>query len=183
MQGFSSSTSQESGDELLAFLYHEVRAIARRHLADERPNHTLSATALVNELYLKLSGSQQNFQAKPEFITAASRMMRQILVDYARGRNALKRGSGNIAALAEIRFDIAGGESLNIEDLDEALTSLAQTGHRQARVVELRFFGGLTIEETATALGISPKTVKRDWIMARSWLKSHLESARTHDPV
>jgi RNA polymerase sigma-70 factor (ECF subfamily) len=163
------------GGEFLTFLYHEVRAIARQQLARERPNHTLNTTALVNELYLRLAQSGHCFSSEQEFVPAAAHMIRQILVDYARARKRLKRGGGqNPAALDEIYVEISAGEPVDLESLDEALTRLAEIGERQARVVELRFFAGLSVEETGAALQISPKTVKRDWAMARAWLRARL---------
>jgi RNA polymerase sigma factor (TIGR02999 family) len=165
----------DSGSQFISLLYHEVRAVARLQLARERPDHTLSATALVNELYLRLARSDQRFADGRDFIPAASGIMRRILVDYARSRNREKRGGGKPdLRLDAIYFDIPAGSPVDIELLDEALTSLAAISERQARVVELRFFGGLDVEETATALGVSSKTVKRDWAMARAWLRSRL---------
>lgn len=167
------------GDEYLAFMYHEVRALARSKLSKERPGHTLSATDLVNDLYLKLAKADQYFPTREGFIAAASRMIRNILVDYARGRNAAKRRRGYAAANQEIRLEFSDGQFLGVEALDQALVALAEGSERQARVVELRFFGGLTIEETAAALDVSPKTVKRDWVVARAWLKSWLDGERS----
>jgi RNA polymerase sigma-70 factor (ECF subfamily) len=164
-----------SGNQYLTFLYHEVRAIARQHLSRERPNHTLNTTALVNELYLRLARGDQRFATDKEFVPAAAKMIREILVDYARGRNRLKRGGGQApATLDELYVDVGTGQAVEIEALDEALTRLAEIGERQARVVELRFFGGLSVEESAAALQVSPKTIKRDWAMARAWLRSWL---------
>lgn len=164
----------QPGDEFLAFLYHEVRVIARSQLSKERPRHTLSATGLVNELYLRLARAGQRFPQKEDFIATASRMMRNILVDYARGRNAAKR-NGQTIVLEEIRFELSDRKFVGVEALDQALAHLATFGERQARVVELRFFGGLTIDETAAALEVSAKTVKRDWVVALAWLKSWLD--------
>ena len=167
--------TNESGDQMLKFLYHEVRAVARQQIAHERPDHTLSATALVNELYLRLARSDQRFAESRQFIPAAACMMRQILVDYARGRKRQKRGSGQKPiSLDAICVEIAAGEPVHVDVLDEALTCLVKIDERQARVVELRFFGGLNVQEIAAALNISPKTVTRDWAMARAWLRSWL---------
>jgi len=164
-----------SGDQYLTFLYHEVRAIARQHLSHERPNHTLNTTALVNELYLRLARSDHRFASDKEFVPAAAKMIREILVDYARGHNRLKRGGGQAPAnLDDLFVDVGTGQPVELQALDEALTRLAEIGERQARVVELRFFGGLSVEETAAALHVSPKTVKRDWAMSRAWLRSWL---------
>lgn len=163
------------GRQFVSFLYHEVRAIARRQLARERPNHTLSATALVHELYLRLERSGRSFASDEEFVPAAAHMIREILVDYARARKRWKRGRGNTPVdLNDIYVDLSPGERVDIESLHEAIEKLSEIGERQAQVVQLRFFGGLSVEESAAVLHISPKTVKRDWVMARSWLRSRL---------
>jgi RNA polymerase sigma factor (TIGR02999 family) len=165
------------GEQLLLFLYHETRALARRHMAGERPNHTLTTTALVNELYLRLAGKGQRFATEGEFIRAASRIMRNILVDYARTRNRAKRGGEQeTLPLSEVCFDVADGRSMGLEALDEALTCLARTSERLALVVEMRFFGGLSAEEIAAELKVSSRTVKRDWVVARSWLREWLDA-------
>lgn len=170
-----SPAAATSGDQLLIFLYHEVRAIARQQLARERPDHTLNATALVNELYLRLAASDRRFAADQEFLPVVSRMMRRIMVDYARSRNRLKRGGGQRAdSIDAMYIELPGAEAVEVETLDDALTALAEIGPRQAQVVELRFFGGLSVDETAAALSISTKTVCRDWSMARAWLRSNL---------
>lgn len=164
---------RQHGDQLVSFLYSEVKALARRHLAHERAGHTLTATALVNELYLKMAPNSRRFPTEAEFIMTASRAIRNILVDHARGRRRLKR-SGETVSIEDLRFEIADDASIEVETLDEALKELAEVAERQARVVQLRFFGALSIEETAAALSVSPKTVKRDWVTARAWLKSWL---------
>jgi RNA polymerase sigma factor (TIGR02999 family) len=167
------------GRQLVEFLYREIHAIARLQLTHERPNHTLTATALVNELYLRLERSGHRFSSDKDFIPAAARMIRQILVDYARSRKCLKRGAGNIPVnLDEVSAQILPEQRVDLEALDEALNQLAEIGERQAQVVELRFFAGLGVEECAAALGVSQKTVKRDWVMARTWLRSRLREDR-----
>jgi RNA polymerase sigma-70 factor (ECF subfamily) len=163
-----------TGDQMLAFLYHEVRAVARQQLSHERPEHTLSATALVNELYLRLARSDQRFAEGRQFIPAAACMMRQILVDYARRRKRDKRGGGKTLSLDAIRVEISAGEPMEIDALDQALEELAKIDERQARVVELRFFGGLNANDTAAALGVASKTVSRDWAVAKQWLRAWL---------
>lgn len=168
-----------AGDQLLLFLYHEIRAVARRHLAGERPGHTLSPTALINELYLRLASGGQSFPSEAAFLSAASNMMRNLLVDHARSRRAAKRGGDRQRIdLDQIRFEVTEGHSLNAEAMDEALTALATIGERQARVVELRFFGGLSGDEIAAELCISAKTVKRDWALAREWLRTWIGEHR-----
>jgi RNA polymerase sigma-70 factor (ECF subfamily) len=163
-------------DRIFALLYHEIRAVARRHVAWERPGHTLNATALVHELYVRLAGSDKGFTSESEFISTASLMMRRMLVDYARSRNREKRGGGKeTIRLEDLYFDVAENQPIGVEDLDEALTCLAEISERQARIVELRFFGGLNVEQTAAELQISSKTVKRDWATAKTWLRKWLD--------
>lgn len=161
--------------ELMAFLYHEIRVLARHRLSSERPNHTLNTTALTHEVYLRLAQKGQRFQSEGEFIAVAAKTMRHILVDYARGRYRQKRGgSDEKLQLSTLTFEICDDRSVGIEALDEALDQLARIDVRQARVVEMRFFGGLNMEEIAYQLGVSSKTVIRDWATARLWLKTDL---------
>ena len=163
-------------DRLLPFVYQELRRIADRALGRERPGHTLQATALVHEAYLRLVDQHSpQFQNRTHFFAIASQMVRRILVDHARRRASVKRGAGEAAVLLDMDMDVAADAPP--EDalvLDEALTRLATLDPQQARIVELRFFGGLTVDETADVLGISPRTVKRDWSMARAWLRREL---------
>lgn len=170
---------------LLPLVYDELRRIAARYVAGERRGHTLQATALVNEAFLQLSAEKtRQFQNRAHFVAIAALSMRQILVQRARARNAAKRGGGgervtlNDDALvhAQPAFAAADGPAaLDLVALDDALTRLALLDPEQARIVELRYFGGLTVEETAQAVGVSPATVKRQWTMARAWLKLQLE--------
>ncbi|MDE3197297.1 MAG: sigma-70 family RNA polymerase sigma factor [Acidobacteriota bacterium] len=161
--------------EHLVFLYNELRVMARHYLYGERSDHTLSPTALVNEVYLRVAQGDREFRTEGDFLAAASRMMRHILVDYARSHNAVKRGGGerNLRASA-IGFDVGQEQLLDVERLDESLKRLAQMDARQASVVEMRFFGGLTYEEIGEQLGISAKTAKRDWATARAWLEAEM---------
>ena len=157
-------------DRLVAVLYPELRALADRQLRGERANHTLQPTALVNEAYLRLSGLERmDFQDRSHFVRMAARVMREVLVDHARRRQADKRDGGHRVTLTGL--DVAE-EAGNVDALalDGALTRLEQIDPDKARVVELRYFGGLTIEETAEAMGSSPATVKRHWQSARAWL-------------
>jgi len=166
-----------TGRELLVLLYHEIRILARQRLSGERPNHTLNTTALVNELYLRVAHSGRQFHSQGEFAAVASKIMRHILVDHARAHNRHKRGGSEEALqLSTLKFDICEGYTVGVEELDEALTALARIDERQARVVEMRFFGGLSVQEIAGELGVSSKTVNRDWATARSWLKATLRS-------
>ncbi len=162
-------------DVCFAQLYNELRAIAQRQLRNERGGHTLQATSLVNEAWLRLSSSEgSEWSGHSEFMGAAANVMRRILVDYARARGRLKRGgeSGPIM-LAEWHAALPGN-TIDILAVDEALVRLEQLYPRQARIVVLRFFAGLTVPEVAALLGLSKETVKRDWAMARAWLSLRL---------
>ena len=164
-----------SGD-LFAFLYHELRAVARRQLNRERRDHTLSSVALVHEVYLRVEKIERCWRDEAHFVAIAARMMRHILVDYARASDCEKRGGGD-PHLHLADFLHSGTQPLTIDllQLDAALKDLARLGERLSQVVELRFFAGLSIEQTAAVLGTSTKTVKRDWAIARSWLRDRLD--------
>jgi RNA polymerase sigma factor (TIGR02999 family) len=166
-------------DDLLPLVYDELRRMARRHLARERRQRTLSTTGLVHEAYLKLvDQTQPPVRSRTYFFAAAARAMRQILVDAARRRGRRKRGGGQ-AALSLEGFEVAVDDfAAQLTDLDEALGRLAALFPRHARVVECRFFGGLSVEETAEALELAPRTVKRDWSLARAWLYRELKPRR-----
>jgi RNA polymerase sigma factor (TIGR02999 family) len=162
-------------DRLVPIVYEELRRQAQRYLRRETPGHTLQTTALVHEAYLRLVDQRQaRWQNRAQFFGVAAQLMRRILVDHARQRQAAKRGGSAI----QVPLDegaVAGPESdVDLVALDDALTRLAALDPQQARVVELRYFTGLGIEEAAEALGISPATVKREWAMARAWLKREL---------
>lgn len=162
-------------DQLVPLIYDELRAMAHRQLAREHGDRTLHTTALVHEAYLKLVDDAQVTQlGRAYFFAASARAMRQVLVDHARRRDAQKRGAG----VRMVTFDDeeAAVDSFAIEvlDLDRALHGLAELNPRHAQVVECRFFGGLSVEETAVALGVSPRTVKYDWSLARAWLYARL---------
>jgi RNA polymerase sigma factor (TIGR02999 family) len=159
-----------AGDALMDAVYGELRKMARGYLRRERAGHSLPPTALVHEAYLKLVDQQGvQWQSRAHFFGIAARVMRRILVDHARGRASAKRGSGATLALldGDARVDPPG---IDILALDVALEKLAGIDPRQSRLVELRFFGGLTVEEAAAVLEIAPITVKRDWALARTWL-------------
>ena len=164
-------------------MYDELRRIAARYVGRERAGQTLQATALVNEAFLQLSAERtRQFQNRAHFVAIAALSMRQILVQRARARNAAKRGGGAERVTFDERAMRApaaadAGDATDLVALDDALSRLAEFDPEQARIVELRYFGGLTIEETAEATGVSPATVKRQWAMARAWLKLQLESA------
>ena len=164
--------------QLVPLVHEELRRIARKCMAGERTGHTLQATALVNEAFLRLDGVKEvNWQNRGHFLAMAARLMRRILVDHARARQYLKRGGGAV----RIEFDEMSVAAIEpgpqIVALDEALTALAQRDERQGRIVELRFFGGLTVEETAAVLEISPETVMRDWKLAKAWLFGEMAGA------
>jgi RNA polymerase sigma-70 factor, ECF subfamily len=162
--------NREVLDELLPLVYGELRRLAHSYLKSERQDHTLQTTALVHEAYLKLIDQHSvNFQNRAQFFALSATAMRRILLDNARRHTAEKRGSGDKISLEEIG-EISLKANENLIELDLALQELEQFDPKQAKIIELRYFGGLTIEETAEVLKISPATVKREWIMARAWL-------------
>jgi RNA polymerase sigma factor (TIGR02999 family) len=183
-----SNLSNDSNDSnvksLLPLVYDELRRIAGRYISRERPGQTLQATALVNEAFVRLSAERPRaFQNRTHFLAIAALSMRQILVQRARARHAAKRGGVrqrvtlNDENLAHGRGEEA--DDLDLLALDAALTDLAELDPDLARLVELRYFGGLTVEETADALGVSPATVKRQWTTARAWLKRAIDGSAT----
>lgn len=166
-------------DHVLRALYQELHGIAARHMRGERPGHTLQPTALVHEAFLRLVGGDASFDDRAHFLRTASRVMRRVLVDHARARDAAKRGSGLRVTLDEAiaaRVGGAGDDERVVEllALDDALERLAAAEPRWAQVVELRVFGGLEVTEVARALGVSTPTVKRDWAFAKAWLAREL---------
>ncbi len=167
-----SEGNQEVLDKLMPLVYDELRRQASRYLRRERANHTLQTTALIHEAYLKLIDQNQvEWQNRTHFFAIAAQAMRRILVDYARERNREKRGgAAENLPLEEAAFVVSEEKSVDLVALDEALTRLAEFDERQARVVELRYFSGLSIDETADILGVSNVTVRRDWNMAKAWL-------------
>jgi RNA polymerase sigma-70 factor (ECF subfamily) len=170
-------------DRLLPVVYDELRRLAARHLSAERAGHTLQPTALAHEAYLKLVGQRESrWQNRAHFLGVAARVMRRILVDYARQRKAEKRGGGEAPVSLDTSTMIEERPQLAFDDLDHALNDLARLSERQAHVVELRYFGGLTLEETGEVLGISVVTVKRDWAVARAWLYRELTGSEPRNP-
>ncbi len=162
-------------DALVPEVYDELRAIAHRHLAADRPGHTLSTTALVHEAYVRLADADQvGERGRAYFFAAAARAMRRVLVDYARRRGRLKRGGGAVPLTLEEAVVADSARRIDVLDLDQALMDLGDLASRPASVVECRFFGGLTVEDTALALGVTARTVKRDWAFARAWLYDRL---------
>ena len=159
-----------AGDALMEAVYGELRKMARGYLRHERAGHSLPPTALVHEAYLKLVDQQRvHWQNRAHFFAIAARVMRRILVDHARGRASAKRGGATTFTLLDVDAKVSP-PGIDILALDVALEKLAGIDPRQSRLVELRFFGGLTVDEAAAALSIAPITVKRDWAMARTWL-------------
>jgi RNA polymerase sigma-70 factor, ECF subfamily len=173
--------AMKSGDpsaagRLLPLVYAELHRLAASYMRRERQDHTLQPTALINEAYLRLAGGDVNWQSREHFIGVAAHVMRRVLVDYARAHKAKMRG-GELR-----RVDLDEGLAISVErteemlTLDEALNRLTEVNPRQATVVELRYFGGLSIEQIAAALAISPRSVKRDWALARIWLFNKLRT-------
>ena len=163
-------------EQLVPIVYEELRRLAHHHMRGERAGHTLQTTALVNEVYLRLAGIDGlRWRDRAHFFAMAATLMRRVLVDYARLRGRDKRGAG-IAVVSLDENAVATQPAVDIVKLDEALAQLATVDPQQSRVVELRFFAGLSVEETAAALGISPATVKRDWATAKLWLYNELKT-------
>jgi RNA polymerase sigma-70 factor, ECF subfamily len=171
---------EEARNTLVETVYGELRAIAARHMSRERGEHTLQATALVNEAYLKLSKMKEaNWQDRAHFFAVAARVMRQILVDHARQRLAGKRGGGALVLPLNEALAFAPEEPGKMIEVDEALTRLAEEDELVGKVVELRFFGGLSVEETALVLRVPKRTVEREWTFGRAWLRTELGAPAT----
>jgi len=166
---------QQARDELIQHIYDELRRIAGGYLRRERPDHTLQPTALVNETYLRLiDQSRVNWQNRAHFFGAAARLMRQVLINHAEARRAAKRGGeAERVSLSDVdHFSV--GQDVDLLALNEALRNLERIDPQQGQIVELRYFSGLTIEEIAEVIGVSPATVKREWSTARAWLRREL---------
>jgi RNA polymerase sigma-70 factor (ECF subfamily) len=162
-------------EALLPLVYRELHRLAHRYLGQERGGHTLQTTALVHEAYLRLVEQQEmQWQNRAHFFAVAARMMRHILVDYARARRFAKRGGGALQVSFEEALVVSDERAADVVALDEALCALAEFDERKSRMVELRFFGGLSIEETAEILKVSPGTVMRDWTLAKAWLQREI---------
>ena len=171
--------NEQALDRLAPLVYDELRRLARCHMRGERPGHTLQPTALANEAYLRLIDAQQiQWHDRAHFFAMASRLMRRVLVDHARAHRADKRGGHDVRVSLDRALGLAArGDSLDLVALDDALDTLAKLDERKSEVVELRFFGGLNVEETATVLKVSSDTVTRDWNFAKSWLRRELRGA------
>lgn len=169
-----------AGDELTRLVYGNLRRLASSYMRSERPGHTLSPTSLVHEAYLRLACADLTIQDRAHFLAMAAREMRRVLVDHARSRSREKRGNGS---LEQVTLDpshwIAGSEAVDMLILQSALERLAKMDDRKSRLVDLMCFGGLTTDESALVLGVSPATVRRDWTLARAWLQHELRPTST----
>jgi RNA polymerase sigma factor (TIGR02999 family) len=177
-----SEGDQGALDQLMPMVYEELHRLAKSYMARERPGHTLQATALVNEAYLRLAHSEhEDWRGRAHFFAVSARVMRRILVDWARSRRTQKRGSDVPALELEESLAIVQGKSGNdLIAIDDALQTLAAFDSRKSQIVEMRFFGGLSVQETAEVLTVSEETVRRDWNMAKSWLRRELSLEASH---
>lgn len=172
----------DAREQLIPLVYDELRRVARGALRRQGPSHTLGSTALVHEAYMRLVGrSSVRFESRAHFFGIASHLMRQILVDHARRSRAVKRGGENVALVLDDEIALPDRRELSLTALDDALTALANLDERQANIVEMRFFGGLSIDETSHVLGISPATVKREWATARTWLYDAMTNSSVNE--
>jgi RNA polymerase sigma-70 factor (ECF subfamily) len=165
----------KAAEDLLPLVYAELHRLAKSYMRRERPDHTLQATALINEAYLRLAQEDTNWNSREHFIGVAANAMRRVLVDYARAHNAEQRGGAMKRVELQDDLAISAGKLDEVAVLDEALKRLEDLNPRQAKVVELRYFGGLSIEQIASLLAVSPRSVKRDWSLARIWLFRELK--------
>jgi len=173
---------EKSLSRLVPLVYNTLRRLAHHHLRNERPGHTLQTTALVHEAYLCLAKQEpMEFENRAHFYAVCAQLMREILVQYARRRNAAKRGGKVYNVALDNALAVAERGSVDLIALDDALKGLARLDLQQARIVELRFFGGLSIEDTARVLSMSPATVKRHWTTAKVWLHNEIAAAERHD--
>jgi RNA polymerase sigma factor (TIGR02999 family) len=169
-------------EQLMPLVYDELHRMARRYMSSEKPGHTLQATALVNEAYLRLvNASGANWQNRTHFFAVSAQVMRRILVDWARSRQAAKRGNDVTALELDEALAIPMQTGADLVAVDDALKALALVDPRKSQVVELRFFGGLSVEETAEVLKVSRETVHRDWRLAKSWLRRELGQVQPHE--
>lgn len=165
----------------MPLVYRELHGAAHRQMVRERSGHTLQTTALINEVYLRLLGSREvSWQNRSHFLAVCAKLMRQILTDYARARLSQKRGAGQASVSLDSNLSVLGEPRVDLLALDDALNRLAAFDQRKSKIVELRFFGGLTAEETAEALGVSAETVHRDWKFAKVWLLRELSVKQPH---
>lgn len=170
-----SKGEQTALEKLVPLVYQELHRLAKRYMNRERPGHTLQTTALVHEAYFRLIDSKSvKWQNRAHFFAVSAQLMRRILVDFARSRHNLKRGGGTRQLSLNNALTISDEQGMDLVALDDALLALAALDPRQSQVVELKFFGGLSVEETAEVLKVSPGTVRRDWSLARAWLNREL---------
>jgi RNA polymerase sigma-70 factor (ECF subfamily) len=175
--------NQDAAEKLVPLVYDELKRLARGYMRRERPDHTLQTTALVHEAYLKLVRQRRtNWHCRSHFFGIAAQMMRRVLLDHARGHLRHKRGGAKQVLPLNEGLSFSPEHSEDLMKLNEALERLTAIDPRQSKIVELRFFGGLTVEETSGILGISPKTVKRDWSMAKAWLHGELRHSGRDTP-
>jgi RNA polymerase sigma-70 factor (ECF subfamily) len=169
-------------ERLIPLVHHELHQIARRHMRHERPGHTLQATALVNEAYLRLIDTKDvTWRDRAHFLAVCARVMRHILVDHARSQRSQKRGGHATKVTLDEALVVTNEASLDFTALDDALNALAKFDERKSRVIELRFFGGLTVEETASVVDVSPETVMRDWQLAKVWLRREMRGDHSYE--
>jgi len=174
-----SQGDESAREKLIPLLYGELHRLARRYMRQERPDHTLQATALVNEAYLRLINvNRVEWRNRTHFLALAAEMMRRILIESARSRHRQKRGGGAIRVSIDELGELPEPQGCNLVALSDALSELAMFDARMSQVVELRFFGGLSVEETADVLNVSPETVTRDWKTAKAWLVRELRQER-----
>ena len=170
--------NEAARDELMPLVYKELHRLAHQYMNRERPGHTLQTSALVNEAFMKLVDQRDvQWQSRAQFFGLAAQMMRRILVDYARSRHYAKRGGGAREVSLDEAMIVSEERRAEVVALDDALKGLAEFDARKSQIVELRFFGGLSIEETAEVLKVSPGTVMRDWTLAKAWLRKQMLSA------
>jgi RNA polymerase sigma-70 factor (ECF subfamily) len=169
-----SDGNQSARDELIPLVYAELHRVAQNYLRRERRGHTLQSSALVHEAFLRLVDQRVTWRNRAHFFGIAAQLMRRILVDYARSRGNEKHGGDQLHLELDDALDAAAARDADLVSLDDALTDLAAIDPQQSRIIELRYFGGLTIEETAEALGVSDTTVEREWRLARAWLRREL---------
>jgi RNA polymerase sigma factor (TIGR02999 family) len=169
--GWNAACQPESQEEILPLVYDELRRMAAKFLRSEHLNHPLEPTALVHEAYIRLTNlSDLQWSDREHFLSIAANIMRRVLIDHARSRLANKRGGEMQRLSLEDAIHLSDGPNVDLLELDDALKKLAQIDRQQCEIVEMRFFGGLTIDETASVVGISPATVKREWLTAKNWL-------------
>ena len=177
-----SSGDQDALNQIFPLVYRDLRRLAASHLRLERQGHSLQATALVHESYLRMLGREEAaVETRAQFFSAASQVVRRVLVDHARKRKRLKRGGGALIRVLDESLDAANAQGLDVIRLDDALAALAKMDSRMSRIVEMRFFGGLQLEEIAKVLKISARTVAREWRDARAWLLCQMESSSRED--